>query len=140
VALLLVAWLGFADVSVALPTGGAGADAVACGGRTWRELGEAIEVYCRVARSERLGCRVARYAFSHCEAAPDLRADEDGTVRGSIRDPRDRGYAWLLEFARRRGAWVLERFVYEYDDCDAIGVPELPRGPIRLRDLERAPD
>ena len=91
-------------------------------------------------RSERLGCRVARYALSHCDAAPDLRAGEDGVLRGSIRDPRDRGYAWMLEFARRRGGWVLERFAYGYDDCDAIGVPEAPRGPIRLRDLRRAPD
>jgi hypothetical protein len=137
VAALLVL-LAIADVSVALPT--AGADAVACGGRTWRELGEAIEVYCRAARSERLGCRVARYAFSHCDAAPNVSPNEDGTLSGAIRDPRDRGYAWLFEFARRRGGWVLERFAYEYDDCDAIGVPEPPRGPIRLRDLQRAPD
>jgi len=138
VASLLLVLLGMADVSVALPTGGR--DVAACGGRQWRELDQAIAVYCREARSERLGCRVARYAFSHCDAAPDLRADGDGTLSGSIRDPRDRGYAWLLGFARKRGRWVLERFAYEYDDCDAIGVPEPPRGPIRLRDLRRAPD
>ena len=135
---LLLLLLGFADVSVALPTGGAAVPA--CGGQTWRELGEAIEGYCRDAPDERLGCRVALYAFSHCEAAPDLVADDDGTLRGSIRDPRDRSYAWLLTFARARGGWLLERFKYEYDDCDAIGVPLPPRGPIRLRDLRRAPD
>jgi hypothetical protein len=83
---------------------------------------------------------VARYSFSHRDAAPGLSADDDGTVRGSIRDPRDRSYAWTMAFARARNGWRLERFAYAYDDCDAIGVPPPPRGKLRLADLRRGPD
>jgi len=137
--LVLVALLfGFADVSVALPT--AAGDTATCGSARWRELGEAVASYCRDAPEEKLGCRVARYAFSHCDAAPDLSPDDDGTLRGSIRDPRDLSYAWLLGFEHRRSGWVLEQFKYEYDDCDAIGVPPAPHGPIRLSDLRRTTD
>lgn len=138
---LLLLLLGLADVSVSVAPASLGREA-ACGGPRWRALQAAVERYCRqeAAPSEAIGCRVARYSFSHCEAAPALSSDDDGTLRGSIRDPRDRSYAWLLSFAPRRGGFELERFAYEYDDCDAIGVPPPPRGPVRLGDLKRDPD
>ncbi len=132
---LLLLLLGVADVSVALEA------EPGCGGPTWRALGAAVEAYCRdeAAASEALGCRVARYTFDHCDAAPALHHDDDQR-RGAIRDPRDRSYAWLLTFARGRHGWVLERFVYEYDDCDALGVPAPPRGRLRMSELRRDPD
>jgi hypothetical protein len=115
----------FADISVVAPTG--------CG---VPDLREAVDAYCRVEAdpSERLGCRVAAYALSHC--AVDLQED-GGSLRGNIRDPRDSSYAWLMTFERRRAGWKLTRFKYEYDDCDAMGIPPPPRGPLRFADLRR---
>lgn len=134
---LLLLLLGFADVSVAgVDTG------VGCDGPRMRALAEAVDHYCResAAPSEALGCRVARYSFTVCEAAPVIAGGDEGELSASIRDPRDRSYAWLLRFAPRHGRFLLERFVYEYDDCDAMGVPAPPRGKLRLADLRRGPD
>ena len=130
---LLLLLSALADVSV--PHLG-----MACGTPRWQQLRDAVDAYCRseAAPSEALGCRVAHYSFSHCEAAPELEPFEDGSLKASIRDPRDRSYAWLMQFARVRGVWTLERFKYEFDDCDAMGIPEPPRGPLRLADLRRA--
>jgi hypothetical protein len=123
----------FADVSVAHPQPG-------CGMPEWRALGQAVDAYCRqaAAPSEALGCRVARYSFDHCEASPRLETAEDGTLTGAIRDPRDTSYAWLLTFERHRHGWTLARFAYEFDDCDAMGIPPPPRGPLHLTELRRA--
>jgi hypothetical protein len=131
----LLLLLAFADISVShLAANG-------CGLPQWRALGRAIDAYCRerAAPSERLGCRIAQYSFDHCEASPQLHAAADGSLTGDIRDPRDSSYAWLLTFARRRHAWTLTRFEYRFDDCDAMGIPPPPRGPIHLADLRRSP-
>lgn len=141
--MLLSVVVAIADVSVAVPRPSSMAPAsAACDGEQTRQLRGAIDRYCsdEAAASEALGCRVARYAFSHCRAMPALTADDDGTLGGSIRDPRDQSYAWLLRFARQGGRWMLAQFRYEYDDCDAIGVAPPPRGKLRLRELERGPD
>jgi hypothetical protein len=123
-------FLRFADLSAAhLQTG--------CGGAQWRELREAVDAYCRekAAPSEQLGCRVAHYSFEHCAASPRVQSDGAGALRGNIPDPRDRSYAWLLDFKLRRHKWTLERFVYQYDDCDAAGIPAPPQGPLHLEEL-----
>jgi len=114
----------FADISVA-PTG--------CGAPA---LLAAVDNYCHseADAGERLGCRVAAYALSHCAA--DLHED-GGSLRGNIRDPRDSSYAWLMTFERRHTGWKLTYFKYEYDDCDAMGIPPPPRGPLRFADLKR---
>jgi hypothetical protein len=119
-------WL-VADVSVAHLQMGCGAP----------ELLQAIDAYCREAPDERLGCRVATYAFTHCEATPSLELDEQGALYGSIRDPRDSSYAWLMTFERHRRGWRLAEFRYHFDDCDAMGIPPPPRGRLRLADLRR---
>jgi hypothetical protein len=140
---LLSLVVAIADVSVAVPQPSSTLpESAACGGEQVRQLRAAIERYCsdEAAASEALGCRVARYAFSHCKAMPALSGEDDQTLRGSIRDPRDQSYAWMLTFARLNGRWMLERFQYDYDDCDAVGVPAPPRGKLRLRELERGPD
>lgn len=143
--MLLSLVAAIADVSVAVPRPSpplSPPEGNVCGGVQTRELRAAIERYCsdEAAASEALGCRVARYAFSHCRAMPELTADDDQTLRGSIHDPRDLSYAWMLAFARHGGRWTIERFRYEYDDCDAVGVPPAPHGKLRLRELERGPD
>jgi hypothetical protein len=110
-----------------------------CGERS--QLLRAVEQYCRseAAPSERLGCRVASYAFSHCDSMPSLESSDDGgALHGAIRDPRGASYAWLLRFAPDGGRrWKLTNFKYDFDDCDAMGIPPPPRGPLRLTDLRR---
>jgi hypothetical protein len=138
---LLSVLVAIADVSVTVPPAPS-TMTVRCGGRDWRGMLHAVQRYCsdEAAPSEALGCRVALYAFSECAAAPMLAWDDQGHVSGSIRDPRDRSYAWMMGFALHGTRWVLERFRYDFDDCDAMGVPALPRGKLRLRDLRRGPD
>jgi hypothetical protein len=137
--LVLLPSLALADASIT-----AAPSAVACGTPAWREMAQAIEAYCRheAAPSERLGCSVARHAFARCgdgELRRELGDRGEVQASGAIRDPRDAGYAWLLDFIHTRGRWRLARFRYAYDDCDALGVPPPPRGQVRLADVRLTP-
>ena len=128
----VVQGVALGDVSIA------GREATpACGGSRWLLMREAIDAYCHdeAAPSEQLGCRVARYSFTHCAAAPELARDDDGALTAAIRDPRDTSYAWLFTFTPLRRGWTLSRFTYQFDDCDAMGIPPPPRGPLDLSAL-----